>query len=206
MRVVVALLVTLSIAVSSPATRAQVLHDQWFKVVVSADGSGNNPETNEAEKGKLKPIVRYARFVLDEGGGTPSYTLQAYSPTESGLWTLDGNGSVAMLDDAETFAYDASFTTSTLPLPDEEGAPNIVQISFNGSVKSKVKNEELKSAKVKSLGATAYFTNTTFAFYGKAKVTMTRVPVEKLPFEPIVMSVADTGTPEAAPLEAPATH
>ena len=206
MRVVVALLVTLSIAVSSPATRAQVLHDQWFKVVVSADGTGNNPDTNEAEKGKLKPIVRYAHFILDEGGGTPTYTLEAYSPTESGTWTIDGGGAVAMIDDAETFIYEATFTTSTLPLPDEEGAPDIAQISFNGPVKTKVKNEEIKSSKIKSLGATSYFTNTTFAFFGKAKISMTRVPVEKLPFEPIVMAPTDDVASEAVRQDAPGTH
>lgn len=187
MRIVAGLLVTLSFVLSSSSTAAQVLNGQWFKIVVSAEGVGLEPESMEATKDKVKPVVRYAQFILNEGGEAPSYSLVAFAPTELGTWEEFGSGTVNMLDAAETFVGSATFFTSTVDLPDDEGGPHLISIEFNATVKTKIKNEELKSSKIKSLGAITEFSNDAFFLAGKGKISMTRVPVEKLPFTPVVM-------------------
>lgn len=184
MRVVVAWLVTLSLVVSSPAVHAQVLDDQWFKLVLSTRGSGVDSESGLVHKGKLAPLVRYARFVLDGVAPTPNYVLQIYAPTESGGWVLENLGLLTMLDVEETYVSDATITTSVAPVADSAVESDVVQLRFNATVKVALDGDELKSAKIRSVGALSYFTDGTRTFYGKARLRMVRVPVGKLPFEP----------------------
>jgi len=185
MRITCFLLAGLLVAAAAPRLEAQALDGQWFKIVTSANGVGVNPDTMQAEKGKTGKLVRYGQFSLSEGGS--GYDVMTWAPTESGDWIPAFSGQLTMLDDDETFVVDAQIVVTTQPVPDDEGAPNILQLSFNGPVKIKIKNEELKSAKIKTLGATSVHTNDAFAFFGKGKMTLTRVPVEKLPFNPEIM-------------------
>lgn len=184
------LLTGLLLATAAPKTQAQVLDGEWFKLTASADGTGVGGEPAQDVKGKLKTVVRYARFLLDEGIGSATYTVSIWDPTESGEWLPTSGGSLSMLGDQETFCYSGGVTFSAKPLPAIEGAPNIVSIEFNGPVKIKIKNKELKSAKISSLGALAYFTNDDTAFFGRAKLSFTRIPESKLPFVPDMISLS----------------
>jgi len=177
-----------------------VLDGEWFKVVVSCDGSGLPQEATEAVKDKVKPLVRYAFFSLAEGAGL-QYDITTYAPVEGGGWAADFGGTATMMDPAETFVVSGSIAVSRLPLPPGDGKPNLIQITFNGPVKTKFKNEELASASIKSLGAVSYFTNESHAFYGRGKVTLTRVPIEKLPFEVMVQATAGS-LPQAGKAQA----
>jgi hypothetical protein len=189
---------------ATPAASAQVLDGQWFKVVISANGEGLPPEATEAEPDQVKPLVRYAYFALAEGVGI-SYDVTAWTPVEGGGWSPDYDGSVTMMDPAETFVSSGSITTSRYPLSLGDGAPNLVQVNFNGPVKTKLDGEELVSASIKSLGATSYFTNDSYAFLGRGKVKLTRVPVDKLPFEVKVQSAPAPRQEAPAASAAPAT-
>lgn len=202
MRHVLALLTALALA--APAASAQVLDGQWFKLVVSCEGSGLPGEATAAVSEKVKPSVHYAFFALAEGTGTV-YDVTTYSPVEGGGWAADNGGSVAMMDPDETFVATGTIVVSRVPLSPLDGAPNIIQVSFNGPVKTKIKNEELVSASIKTLGSTCYFTNAEHSLLGRGKATFTRVPVTKLPFE--VMLAASSGTQrQAVPAQAePAT-
>ena len=109
MRIVTGLLVSLALFLSAPATAAQALDGEWFKIKLSADGTGFDTETELAAKDKVKPLVRYAQFVLAEGiGGGPAYSIVGWAPTESGEWLVFGGGVLAMIDAAESFAFSAS--------------------------------------------------------------------------------------------------
>ena len=177
------------VAALVPAARSQALHGEWFKVTISAEGRGVQSPDAPLEKEKLKPIVRYAQFILIEGV-VPSYTLSVYSPNTLGGWITDGNGTVDMIDFAETFVVNGTISCSTVPLTLGDGAPNIIEASFNGPVTIKTKDDVLKSAKITTLGGLAYLTNDSFATHGKSKVTFKRIDAAKLPFEPVVMATA----------------
>lgn len=202
MRPVIALLT--AVALAAPAAPAQVLDGQWFKLVVSCEGSGLPAEATEAVSEKVKPSVHYAFFALAEGTGTV-YDITTYSPVEGGGWSADSGGTITMMDPAETFVATGAFVVSRVPLTPLDGAPNIIEVTFNGPVKTKIKNEELVSASIKTLGGTSYFTNEEHSLLGRGKATFTRVPVSKLPFE--VMLATSAGTqrqPAPAPAEAAA--
>jgi hypothetical protein len=204
MRPAALLLSVLLVATAAPRLEAQLLDGQWFKMTVSFDGSGVNPETSEAEAGKLKKVVNYVQFNLGAlDGGAPSYDLVVESLTTDDTWVDSGfTGSVQMLDTQETYVQTAQIGMPTKPLVLADGAPNIAQVTFNGPVKSKLKNAELKSAKITALGATSYFTNDNFAFYGKAKVTLTRVDVADLPFVLVLDATKPAPEPKAPPVAA----
>lgn len=191
---------------STPAASAQVLDGQWFKLVISADGKGLAPEASEAEADKVKPLVRYAFFALAEGSGV-TYDVTTWAPLEAGGWAPDLGGQVTMMDPAETFVSGGTITVSRFSLPLGDGDPNIVSVNFNGPVKAKLDGEALVSASIKSLGATSYFTNDSFIFLGRGKVKLTRVPVDKLPFDVKVQSAPgpqpERAEGEAAPAAAP---
>lgn len=205
LRPLVPLLAALALAASAPAAPAQLLDGQWFKLVVSCDGSGLPAEATEAVKEKVKPSVHYAFFTLSEGLGI-QYDITTYSPVEGGGWAADAGGFVTMMDPAETFVANGEVVVSRVPLTPLDGAPNIIAIGFNGPAKTKVKNEELVSASIKTLGATSYFTNESHSFIGRGKVTFTRVPLEKLPFEVALLAQAapqrEAGKTSAAPAQA----
>jgi hypothetical protein len=172
-----ALLVT---SLATP-TDAQELDGQWFKVVAVGNGVGVDAETGDTGKFKSKKAVRYARCSFNEGGIGVSYSLQVFNPTEEGAWVPNTGGSLNMVDDGETFVLNSNINLFHRPVPDEEGAPNLLLISFNGPVKTKFKKKELKSSRISTLGATAEITSETSIYYGKAKVTLTRIPESKLP-------------------------
>ena len=90
--------------------------------------------------------------------------------------------------------------TSSVPLLDEEGGPNLVELAFNATAKLKFKGEELKSAQIRSLGVLSQFSNDSFFLFGKGKITLTRVPVEKLPFVPELVMVKSVTEPAALPV------
>jgi hypothetical protein len=181
MRTASLILITLLIAALSSPADAQQLDGQWFKVVAVGNGVGVDGETGDTGKFKSKKAVRYARCSFNEGGVGISYSLQVFNPTEEGAWVPNTGGFLNMVDDGETFVINSNITLFHRPLPDEEGAPNLLLISFNGPVKTKFKKKELKSSRISTLGATAEITSETSAYYGKAKVTLTRIPESKLP-------------------------
>jgi hypothetical protein len=196
MRRATLLLSTLLFALAAPAARSQVLDGQWFKLTVSFQGTGGGE--NGAEEGQIKKLVRYAQFSSGlPDGGAPSYQLVIYSPTTDDGWLPTDEGSVDMLDEAETYARSATIDLHTTPVVPVDGAPNIATVQFNGPVKIKLKNEELKSAKITAFASLAYFTNDSFALYGKARLSLNRVALEDLPFEPAALLAPQPAPPAA---------
>lgn len=208
MRLASFLLVALSITALTSATQAQSLHGQWFKVVASADGYGFNPETEALEKAKVKPITRYMFFIANEGGG-PSYTGQSYAPTTDGGWVASYTSDFVMLNNDEDFLSDGYLVLLTEPISVEvdAGAPNVLILEFNATVKSKYKQEALKSSKIKSLGAVAEFFNESFDYFqGKGKCSLTRIDQSKLPFSPPTLAAVQASIANAPVAPRPASQ
>lgn len=203
MRPATLLLSVLLFATTAPRVEAQRLDNQWFKLTASLVGTGFNEATNESETGKVAKFVRYVRFDADEVEGPlgVTYTLSVYSPTTDGGWTDGFSGTVGMLDAEETYVFSAEINMPTEPVTVMEDTPNVASVIFNGPCKIKLKGEELKSAKITSVGTLGYFTKEDgFAFHGKATLTLTRVDVEKLPFPVATLTVAKP-QPEPAKAE-----
>ena len=210
MRTASILLSALLISTVAPAPKAQLLDGEWFKVTASFAGTGLNNATNEAEAGHIGKITCYAHFTLLplEGAEGPTYSLSVTAINTDGDWVdASSGGTIEMLDEAETYVQHGEIGFPTKPIvPIVDGAPNIASVEFNGPAKVKGNEAILKSAKITSLGATSYFTNDAFAFYGKAKLTLTRVAPEKLPFEVALLDTEPANAPKpAVPVPASST-
>jgi hypothetical protein len=201
MPITLSLLTVLIVTALAPASEAQLLDGQWFKVVASGKGVGLDPGTDEAEKGKTKRVVRYALLNHDESGGV-SYSVQLFNPDEAGGWDTYTLSSITMLDLDETFVLFGSVSMYHQPVPTEEGTSELLQIEFNGPVKTRIKKNELKSARISTLGATCSITDEATTYYGRGKVTLTRIPQSKLPDG--LGEMAPDGTPVAATSKAAA--
>jgi hypothetical protein len=195
MRFIPCLLTALLVTALAPATEAQVLDGQWFKVIAVGNGVGLDPETDEAEKGRVKKTVRYAYLSHNESGGV-GYSVQLFNPYDvGGGWDTYTLGNITMLDLDETFVLTGSVSLYHQPVPFEEGTPNVLHIEFNGPVKTRIKKEELKSARITTLGATCSITDEGTTYYGRGKITFIRIPASKLPFD--VTTLADPPPVEA---------
>lgn len=184
------LTVTLLVVVLSGSLRAQSLHGQWFKATATATGASITGSL-EVSKAKFKKITHYIQLSIDEGIGSHIYGATIWVEDAEGNWSAYDTGSLVVADDEETFVSDGTLTfyvsesiVDDIDLAAGEGGLQGFDVDFNATLKVKVKNEEVKSAKLTSVGAVAdgSFTGTD-TFIGTAKVSMNRVSANKLPFE-----------------------
>lgn len=184
-----------SVASLAPSAQSQSLSGQWFKVTAKGSGFSVTGGIN-AEMVKFAKLTAYVQlFAKGVEGGGPSYSASMWQQDGNGDWVPSTLGSIGALDSDQT----AMTGSLTFFVPGTFGEGSGVQgfdASFVASAKIKVKNEEIKSAKIAAIGALASGSYTGVdSFIGTAQVSMSRVAESKLPFEPVLKTSSTSGQP-----------
>jgi hypothetical protein len=185
MRILSGLMVVALLSASAPDTSAQLLDGQWFKASGTATGFGDDGESDKVTRAKVKKVTHYIRLVHDEGISSFTYQAQIWVEISDEAWEFFDSGTIDMFDANETLVATGSLNFYG-PGSLKEGSPSdTFFVRFNGPSRIKLKNEELKSARITALGSTASGnTKDGVPFVGKARVSLSRVPESKLPFDP----------------------